>query len=106
MAEGQSTHGVPVAEDSSTGGESKLRQSWWSVHAPKLGLQVARKSYQRQGVPIVVLAPERLWEDCNATRVRYGRWMGFQNRPHNETLTLIFSNSSVALIPCEEKGII
>ena len=53
------THGVPVAEDSSTGGESKLWQSWWSVHAPKLGLQVARKSYQRQGVSTVVLAPER-----------------------------------------------
>ena len=57
------THGVPVAEDSSTGGDSKLLQSWWSVHMLKLGLQVARKSYQRQGVPTVVLTPKRLWDN-------------------------------------------
>ena len=31
-------HETPIAEDSSTGGESRLQRSWWSVHPPELGL--------------------------------------------------------------------
>ena len=30
--------GTPVVGDSSTDKESRLQQSWWSVHAPELGL--------------------------------------------------------------------
>ena len=52
---------------------------------------------------MVAMASERLHDDCNAIGVRHGHWMGCWNWPHNETLTLIFSKSSMALIPCEEK---
>ena len=38
VAEGRSARGTPVVGDSSTGGESRLRRSWWSVHASELGL--------------------------------------------------------------------
>ena len=32
-----------VTGDSSTGGESRLRQSWWIVHTPELGLSESRR---------------------------------------------------------------
>ena len=37
------------------------------------------KSYRRRGVPMVAVTPERLCDDCNATGVRHGRWMGHRN---------------------------
>ena len=49
------------------------------------------------------MALEKLCDDYNTTKVRHNRWVGRHNGPHGETLTLIFSNSSMALIPCLEK---
>ena len=80
MAKGNlrmAAHRVPIVEDSSTNGENKLRRSWWSVHEPELGSP--EKSYRRQGVPKVVVTPERLCNDYNATKVRHGHWMGCRN---------------------------
>ena len=60
---------------------------------------VTGKSYRRQGVPTVVMAPERLCDDYNVTGVRMvvGWAIGID---HGEILTLIFPNSSMALTPC------
>ena len=90
--------GIPVARDSFTDGESRLRRSWWSVQAQELGSpkNLVGKSYRWRGVLMVVVAPMRLCDDCNVIGVRHGRWMG--RRPHSETRTVIFSNSSMALI--------
>ena len=73
--------GIPVAGDSSTGGESRLWQSWWSVHAPELGLSenLVGNSYRRRVVPTVIVVSERLCDDCYMTGVRHSRWMDRHN---------------------------
>ena len=75
------THETPIARDYSTGEKSRLRRSWWSVHALKLGLpeNLVKKSYQCWVVPMVVVAPSRLCDDCNATGVGDDCWMDRHN---------------------------
>ena len=70
------------------------------VEIPRIGVRVARNIFLRQVFPIVAVAPKRLFNDCNTTIMRNGRWMGRRNWPHGENLTLIFPNSSMTLIPC------
>ena len=73
--------GTPVDGDSSTGGESRLRQSWWSVQTLELGLpkNLVGKSFRQWVVPKVAMAPEWLCDDCNTIGVRRSRWMSRRN---------------------------
>ena len=91
-----------IGEISADISDISITGSWWSVHTAELGLSknLVGKSYRWKVVLMVVVAPERLCDYCNATGVRHGRWMDRQNLPHGKTLTLIFPNSSMALIPC------
>ena len=68
-------HEGPAATDFCTGRELRLRRSWWSVHTPEEGLleNLIGKIFRRQVVPMVVVAPERLCNDCNTTGVRHSR---------------------------------
>ena len=86
---------IPLAGRAGSGnlGGASMRQTWGCR-------KILLKNLPMTGVLMVFVAPARLWDDFNVIRVGHDCWMGRWNFPHDKTLTLIFSISSITLIAC------
>ena len=69
---------VEVREGPDAGDFCAGREDLGGVSTPgsKGCWKISGKIFRRQVVPTMVVAPERLYNDCNTTGVRHNHWIG------------------------------